>query len=151
MQRIIGIDKINRLRKAFKRPLVKSCIGEMLPDFSPGFDVTNWYKKEYFDGDSDIPLLLRTVNKYCPTAKIEGVYNMGTQMLVNFGRIELHLTLKNKKIIKTQVTGAFGLNDRSIKIEFEGNDLEQIFRNKLVKNNTEYAILKKALEMQYGI
>lgn len=47
MQRLIGIKKINELKLSFKRPLIKSCIGEMLPDFrtrnKAGFDVnSNW-------------------------------------------------------------------------------------------------------------
>lgn len=97
-------------------------------------------------------MLLKTVNKYCPVASVYGIYSMGTKMHVMFGDIDLHIELKENKIIKTTVQRAFdSRNDEPLNIEFQGNDLKKVFKNKIVQNNIEYSILSKALLKQYSI
>jgi hypothetical protein len=155
MKRIIGINKIDRLRKKHKRPLIKSCTGQLLPDFreqnKSGFDVTNHYNEERLKNDSDILKLLHIVNNYCPVAHIGHVYNMDTQMTVYLGDIELHIELRSNKIISTRISRPFGSGRKPINILYEGNDIEKVFHDKIVRNNSEYVILRRELLMQYSI
>lgn len=134
--------------------MIKSCIGELLPDFrtqnEAGFDATRNF--EYLKGNSDIPNLLKSVNNYCPVASVHGVFSLGTQISIRFGDVELDIDLKDNKIRKTTVRRAFGSKRDAIKgLEFIGNDMEQVFHNKIVQSHVEYAILHKALLKQYSI